>query len=433
MRKPFLPSLFFSMLLAGCGTLKIDVEYGWTPAGSESETAPSESPRPAETVPASSATHPAAVTASQTASPTASEPPPSRVTALSAGERHTCAVTDRGAVFCWGNNENGQLGNGTRVTSSIPVQVQGLEDAVSVRAGWKHSCALTAGGAVKCWGYNRNGELGNGKTADSSLPVDVVGLSSGVSAIGMGDDHTCAVTAAGAVACWGYNDYGQLGDGTQTSRSIPAEMEIPAMNAAWVAAGWGHTCILTVGGAVRCWGNNEYGQLGYGEPVEYRFTPVGVLDLGNSVIGFDAGGGQSCALLAGGGIFCWGYNKYGQLGDGTAQQSNLPVAVEGLSQGAAKVSAGCNHSCAVMGNGGLKCWGWNYYGQLGDGMKAAQPRPVSVQRLMDDVTDAAAGWGHTCAVTAEGGVKCWGWNAYGQLGDGTTIDSSVPLAVAGIG
>jgi alpha-tubulin suppressor-like RCC1 family protein len=431
----FKPTFAFVLvfLLAGCGTLKIDIDYGWTPALSGSESPPTGSPRPAETGSVPSATPAPTATFSLAPSPTVSPALLPRAVDISLGERHSCVVINLGGVYCWGNNENGQLGDGTMVNSNVPVEVKGLEDAVMVKAGWKHTCALTAGGAVKCWGYNRNGELGNGKTADSSVPVDVIGLASGTAAIGMGDDHTCAVTDAGAVKCWGYNDYGQLGDGTRTSRSIPMEVMSLAGGAASVVAGWGHTCILSSGGGVKCWGNNENGQLGYGETVEYRFTPVGVLDLGSGVIGIGAGGGHMCALLAGGGIRCWGNNKYGQLGDGTAQTRLVPVAVEGISQGAARVAAGWNHTCAAMGNGELQCWGWNYYGQLGDGMRATQIRPVTVKRMMEDATDVAAGWAHTCAITAAGGVKCWGWNAFGQLGDGTNLDSPVPLAVAGMG
>jgi alpha-tubulin suppressor-like RCC1 family protein len=423
----------FLLLLSGCGTLKINIDYGWTPAAAGTEFPPTSPPRTATDAATPSAALNPTGTHSRVPPDTATVLPELRAVDLSAGERHTCIVSSRGGVHCWGNNENGQLGNGTMVTSNIPVEVKGLQDAVSVKAGWKHSCALTSGGGVKCWGYNRNGELGNGKTTDSSVPVDVAGLSSGVAAIGMGDDHTCAVTAAGGVKCWGYNDFGQLGDGTKTSRSIPVDVKGLSGKAAAAAGGWGHTCILTASGGVRCWGNNEYGQLGYGETAPYRYTAVGPSDLEGGVIGISAGGGHSCALLAGGGIRCWGNNKYGQLGDGSAEIRTVPVAVDGMTQGAGKVAAGWNHTCAVMGNGELRCWGWNYYGQLGDATQATQTRPVNVRRMMEDAADVASGWAHTCALTAGGGVKCWGWNKFGQLGDGTNLDSQVPLTVTGWG
>jgi alpha-tubulin suppressor-like RCC1 family protein len=371
----------FLLLLSGCGTLKINIDYGWTPAAAGTEFPPTSPPRTATDAATPSAALNPTGTHSRVPPDTATVLPELRAVDLSAGERHTCIVSSRGGVHCWGNNENGQLGNGTMVTSNIPVEVKGLQDAVSVKAGWKHSCALTSGGGVKCWGYNRNGELGNGKTTDSSVPVDVAGLSSGVAAIGMGDDHTCAVTAAGGVKCWGYNDFGQLGDGTKTSRSIPVDVKGLSGKAAAAAGGWGHTCILTASGGIRCWGNN----------------------------------------------------KYGQLGDGSAEIRTVPVAVDGMTQGAGKVAAGWNHTCAVMGNGELRCWGWNYYGQLGDATQATQTRPVNVRRMMEDAADVASGWAHTCALTAGGGVKCWGWNKFGQLGDGTNLDSQVPLTVTGWG
>jgi alpha-tubulin suppressor-like RCC1 family protein len=194
-----------------------------------------------------------------------------------------------------------------------------------------------------------------------------------------------------------------------------------------------HTCALTGAGRVKCWGNNQYGQLGYGQPADYRLTAVDVFELTFGAAAASAGGGQTCALTPGGGILCWGNNKYGQLGDGTGEKRNVPTAVAGITQGAAKVVTGWNHTCAVMGNGELQCWGWNYYGQLGNGNRTSQSKPVNSKRLMENVRDVAAGWSHTCAVTVDGGVLCWGSNQYGQLGDGTNIDSSEPLVVVGLG
>jgi alpha-tubulin suppressor-like RCC1 family protein len=431
------PSAILSMgvclLLAGCGTLQIDIDYGWTPASSKPETA---TPTATQTTPPSPTESP--TSGDPTGTPAADTPTPTRPSAIravvvSAGEKHTCVLTDAGSVYCWGNNEHGQLGDGTMVNRSVPVMVAGVENARAVAAGWAHTCVLTADGAVKCWGYNKNGELGNGKTLDSSFPVDVIGLEAGVVSIGTKEDHTCAVTAEGGVQCWGFNEFGQLGNGTRISRSVPVDVQGVTGQVRVVVAGWGHTCILTAGGAVQCWGNNEYGQLGYKQESTLRLTPVDVLDLQTGVIGISAAGGQTCALSIGGAVRCWGNNKYGQLGDGTGEIRRSPVAVDGLSQGVSRVAAGWNHACAVMGNGELKCWGWNYYGQLGDETKVTQSRPVNVRRLMEDAVDAAAGWAHTCAVTAAGGVKCWGRNGSGQLGDGTTLDSVVPLVVVGFG
>jgi alpha-tubulin suppressor-like RCC1 family protein len=432
MRARYCLTLGMCLLLAGCGTLKIEVEYGSTPApGSEAAPAAVPSPTEERTPTPTAATQPAGVS-TQTPSPTSIVPLVLHAVAIASGQKHTCAVTDAGNVNCWGNNEHGQLGNGTMVNSNVPVEVKGVENAKAVAAGWAHTCVLTEGGGVMCWGYNKNGELGNGKTVDSSLPVEVNGLASGVSAVATKDDHTCAVTVEGVVKCWGYNEFGQLGDGTKTSRSVPVEVQGLAGKAILAAAGEGHTCVLSDSGGVKCWGNNQSGQLGFGQEVEYRLTSVDVTDLSSGVIDLSAAGGQTCALRTGGGVRCWGNNKYGQLGDGTAEKRFAPVDVDGMGQGVGKVVTGWNHTCAVTGNGELKCWGWNYYGQLGDETKATQSRPVNVRRLMEDAVDVAPGWAHTCAITAAGGVKCWGWNESGQLGDGTNLDSVVPLSITGL-
>jgi alpha-tubulin suppressor-like RCC1 family protein len=435
MRKTMPLALFSFLLLAGCGTLQIDIDYGWTPQGARPENTPvptaaadTATPSPIE------AAEPPTAESSRTPTPSPTEAVPAvpRAVGLDSGEKHTCAVTDLGGVNCWGNNEHGQLGDGTMVNSNIPVEVEGMENVAAVAAGWAHTCVLTKSGGVWCWGYNKNGELGNGKTADSSVPVEVSGLSYGVTAIGTKEDHTCAVTAGGAVKCWGYNAEGQLGDGTRTSRSVPVEVKGLAGGALRVALGWGHTCVLSAAGGVNCWGNNEYGQLGYGQEAPSRLAPVNVQDAYSGVIDISAAGGQTCALFSGGGIRCWGNNKYGQLGDGTGETRNYPVEVAGMDQGAAKVTVGWNHTCAVMGSGGLKCWGWNYYGQLGDETRVSRSRPVDVLRFLEDAVAIAPGWAHTCAITAAGGVKCWGRNESGQLGDGTNLDSIVPLSIVGL-
>jgi alpha-tubulin suppressor-like RCC1 family protein len=421
------------LMLAGCGTLKVDVDFGETPGVSESSF-----PSTSTGVPAVSGSTPTGtVTPSATrisaSSETTTAPAVLRATAVASGKAHTCIVTDAGRVKCWGNNEHRQLGNGGMVNSNIPVDVIGLAEVKSVTAGWEHTCALTIAGGVKCWGYNQNGELGNGEMSDSGVPVDVSGLSSGVRAIEAGDDHTCAVTDKGEVKCWGYNRYGQLGDGSTTSRGVPVAVQGLPVRAAAVAAGWGHTCVLTDDKSVQCWGNDEYGQLGYGQTEDYRFTPVDVTGLVRNVVRISADGGQTCVLTIYGGVSCWGNNKYGQLGDGSSEIRNSPVQVTGLTQDAVDIAAGWNHTCSLVGGRGMKCWGWNYFGQLGDGTKASRAEPVLVYGLSERIDAMGVGWAHTCVVTGLGGVKCWGQNESGQLGDGTNLDSQVPLTVVGMG
>jgi alpha-tubulin suppressor-like RCC1 family protein len=372
-----------------------------------------------------------------TAPPTKTRTPTPEITnravSVAAGRSHTCAVTVSGGVKCWGKNEHGELGNGTWADSSVPVEVTGLSSGVkSVAAGWGHTCALTASGGVKCWGYNKNGELGDGANETLNRPADVRGLQSGVTFLEAADDHTCAVLADGTVKCWGFNDYGQLGDGTSEDRNVPVKVEGLYGTIVGVAAGWGHTCALSSSGGVKCWGNNHYGQLGVQAGKENIHTPVTVSGMAYGATAISADGGQTCVITDKGAVMCWGNNKYGQLGDGTAEIRMLPVTVAGLTFAPAAVISGWNHSCALRENGDMACWGWNYYGQLGNGFRTTSTRPVNSGALMYGVREAALGWAHTCIVTEFGGVQCWGLNEFGQLGDGTTEDTYRPVDVIGL-
>ncbi len=360
----------------------------------------------------------------------------SGVTAVSTGYGYTCAVTTAGGLKCWGHNSYGQLGDGTTDDSATPVDVAGLTSGVAaVSAGVSHSCALTSAGGLKCWGYNDFGQLGDGTTVDSTTPVDVIGLGSNVIAVSAGGNHTCAITNEGGIKCWGGNYRGQLGNGTTSQDPTPTPVDVLDLGgqATALAAGLSFTCALIQGAWLDCWGQNDDGQLGNGTlQWSIGWTPVDLFGVANATE-VAAGGDHNCATTTGGGLKCWGSNTYGQLGDGSGGYiRRVPVDVVGLASGAAAVGAGQSYTCAVTDAGAAKCWGRNYYGQLGDGTTDDSSVPVDVVGLSSGVDAIAAGGYHTCALSTEGGVKCWGNNAYGQLGDGTTDDSPVPVDVLGL-
>ena len=335
---------------------------------------------------------------------------------ISAGGMHTCVLTPSGGVQCWGRNHFGQLGDGTRDDSSIPVDVVGLESGViAVAAGDLHTCALTAAGSVQCWGSQYVREEGHGATrAIITTPVTVEGLGGAVQEISAGLDTSCAVTAEGAAMCWGLNNYGQLGvpvsDECACSET-PVTVTGLDTGVAAVSAGVFHTCALTTSGGVKCWGLGDSGQA----------EPAQVEGLESGVMAVSAGDGHNCVLTTEGGVKCWGLNLYGKLGDGTIDYSAVPVDVVGLGTGVLTVSAAAGHTCALVADGSARCWGNNFFGQLGDGNSGPgsnQTTPVDIIHVENDVAAISAGGLHTCALTTAGAVVCWGMNTYGQLGLG---------------
>jgi alpha-tubulin suppressor-like RCC1 family protein len=355
----------------------------------------------------------------------------SGVLAISANGAHTCALLDSGGLKCWGYNEYGQLGNGTNSNRNTPVEVSGLTSGVNtVTAGGAHTCARLSDASVKCWGWNNSGQLGDGTTEDRSTPVDVNELTDAVIALAGGNTHTCALLIDGSMMCWGSNWQGELGDGTTTSRSTPVDVVGLTRPVTAMAAGTSHTCVLLSDGDINCWGDSRGGALGNGLP-DYRTIPMDVVSLADGVADIAAGAFHTCALLANGGVKCWGSNS-GQLGDGTMEARSTPVDVIGLEGEATGITAGYAHTCAVL-DGGVKCWGYNFFGQLGDGTSEnSRTTPVAVIGLADSVTAIAAAEGHTCALLSTGGVQCWGVNSNGQCGDGTFENHLTPANVSGL-
>ena len=456
-----------------------------------------------------------------------------RVVAFSAGYEHTCAVGEDGRAKCWGANRDGQLGNGSTEDSSAPVDVIGLPEGVAaIAAGQRHTCALTLSGGVYCWGDNLFNRLGDGSDEDSPKPVPALGLASGVQAIAVGWNHSCALKTDSSVVCWGATGFLGVASFDKGPLIVPGlESGVSA-----IAVGPTHTCALK-GKQVLCWGANQSGQLGNGEQTTVQFELVAVSGLLEEVTALAPGGFHSCAL-ADGRVFCWGGNSFGQLGDGTSQDRLSPVGVQGLdgdtvalsaglahtcavlstgrvecwgldrggllgggrlitgeakpvqvvglSEGVGAISAGetstcavvggrvvcwgindslglaldlasgssinpgvpqevqefsgtaqavavgSSHACSISSSGGVSCWGSNHNGQLGNGSTERADGPVQVVSLSSEVIELAAGDDHTCALKAEGAVFCWGQNYSGQLGDGTVEHRSSPVAVAGL-
>lgn len=351
------------------------------------------------------------------------------ITVVSGGSGHTCASGAGGAMRCWGDNVYDQLGDGSFIEQLMPVAVVGLGGgARAIGAGGSHTCAVTTAGAAKCWAYNYHGQVGDGTDTDRDFPTQVVGLTSGVDTIGAGMIHSCALTTGGGVKCWGANGFGQLGDGSDTERQSPVDVLGLGSGVQAISTGGEHSCALTTGGGVKCWGANDYGQLGDNSTTE-RYAPVDVSGLGSGVQAISAGRFHTCAVTMGGAVKCWGANDDGQLGDATNTERHAPVDVSGLALGVQAIGTGYAHSCAMTSGGAVKCWGSNSWGQLGDGGSPGSLVPVDVSGLGSGAQSIGLGSDHSCAVVDGGQVKCWGSNQYGQLGNNSIEDAPTPVLV----
>ncbi|MGZ6927226.1 MAG: RCC1 domain-containing protein [Acidimicrobiia bacterium] len=336
---------------------------------------------------------------------------------VSAGDDHTCGLVS-GASFCWGLDGNGELGDAAESsTAASPVRTVSVgADLTQVASGDFHTCARATTGAAYCWGMNSSGQIGDGTTTDRNVPTAVTALGSGVASIGAGGRHSCAVTTAGELRCWGDNNDGEVGDGTTTDRNVPVTVTGFASGVAEVAVGSRHACARTTDGAVWCWGANGSGQLGDGSTTPSA-VPVAVSGLGSGVAHITAGDDTTCAVTDTGAASCWGANGSGQLGDGSTTPSAVPVAVSGLGSGVTRIDAGGANACAVTTAGAAYCWGDDFYGQLGDDTQNDSSVPVLVPGFASGAAQITAGTRHECLVAVSGAAYCWGSPAFGALGN----------------
>jgi alpha-tubulin suppressor-like RCC1 family protein len=368
-------------------------------------------------------------------------------------------------------------GAATTRSFSVTVEPYVPSAVVAITAGNAHSCALLTNGSVRCWGSNRYGQLGDGTTMGSTTPVTVVNLSgaiaittgSGIQRYGgnaWDNNTTCALLVGGTVRCWGQRarfisadiDLGHssypmevgglagavhisgpcalMGDGTgqcwQTVNNLGVE---PMLGGALeLMEGRSQNCAIFAGGTVRCWGFSRYGELGDGSTANGGSTstwyqPAEVTGL-TGAIALSGTDDFRCALLDDGTARCWGRNASGNLGDGTTVDAATPVTVTALTDAVA-ITAGYSHACALVADGTARCWGDNASGSLGDGTTVDAATPVTVTGLTAGVA-LSTGDSHSCALGAGGAVRCWGSNHHGQLGDGTSDDRSTPVTVIGL-
>ena len=393
------------------------------------------------------------------------------VATLAVGDFHSCAVRTNGTVWCWGYANRGQIGDGTlgegmgHVRSTPARVLRGssyLKDVTKVAAGGGSSCAVRNDGSAWCWGDATYGQLGNGESGDGAQRTKAVrvrrgsGYLTGVRQLSAGDHHACALRADGAVLCWGDDQSGQLGDGTtgrasdhvRTSAVRVRQGSGYLRDVVAIAAASQHTCAIKGDGSAWCWGEGYYGQLGDGQsgPGHYRTKAVRVKRGGGYLTrasGIAADGLHTCARRTDGTAWCWGYAAQGQLGDGTTgsaidQTRSKPVQVargSGVLGGVTGLGAGGSHTCARRSDGSAFCWGAAAYGQLGDGTTGDSTthqrlRAVRVVRSTGSFTGVRkldGGALHTCAARTDGTVWCWGLNTYGNLGVGTTDDDPHPF------
>ncbi|MGH7653443.1 MAG: Ig-like domain-containing protein [Gemmatimonadaceae bacterium] len=346
------------------------------------------------------------------------------LTAVSAGDLHSCSLATDGSAWCFGGDQADQLGDSTETNSSSPVATKGGLHFAALSSGYAHTCALTAASVAYCWGDNLSGELGDGTMAHHPTPVAVTGGLTFTS-ITAGEDHSCGLTAAGAAWCWGNNLSGQLGNGQTVNSAAPVAVSGGIAFAA-ISAGFQNTCGVTAAGAAYCWGDNTRGQLGNGT-LTASAVPVAVTSA-TPFVAISSGYQHACGITTAGAAFCWGSNDQGQLGTGDTQSSNLPIAVAG-GLSFATVASGGLYTCGLAASGAAWCWGDNIWGELGTGTTSPSSNVPAATAGGLVFRTLSSGNYHSCGMAGGNLAYCWGDGGQGQLGSGANNLSASPVKV----
>ena len=368
--------------------------------------------------------------------------------AISSGGYHTCVILDNGAVSCWGANSEGQLGDGGTTSQSTPALTSSLgsgRTAVAISSGGWHTCAILDNGTVSCWGYSSNGQLGNGGTTNKTSPTLTSSLGTGRTAVAIssGGWHTCAVLDNSSVSCWGLTEGGRLGAGGDGNLFINQSTPIlvndlgTGQKAVAISTGGFHSCAIIENSSLLCWGWNNNGQLGMGEMINATPGPTSSLGIGRTAVAITSGNYHTCALLDNDSVSCWGRGDIGQLGNGGTSDKSTPALSSsfGTARTVSEVSSGGSHTCAILDNGSISCWGYGNEGQLGNGGTANKTSPTLTSSLGSGRTAVAISSGevHTCAILDNGEVYCWGSNSNGQLGNGGNTNQTSPTLTNSFG
>jgi alpha-tubulin suppressor-like RCC1 family protein len=343
---------------------------------------------------------------------------------VSAGGFHSCAIAEDGVAYCWGSNNSGQLGTSTDADQAqSPLRVATGPALMQIDAGAGHTCAVSQEGAVLCWGDNPFGQVGNGNRDDQFRPVSVTspGTFAQVSA---GGDHTCALDAQGRASCWGRNNHGQLGRPSSDADIVPRPVQT-AVRFATLSAGTSHTCGISLEAIAYCWGDNRAGQLGVGSASDSS-VPIAIEPAFFSAYRIAAGFDHTCAVTLDSHFACWGRGVVGQLGVEGLTSVRTPVTMAPTLQAVEIAVAGEGWSCGIaQQNSQPWCWGLNPALELNTPVPQAEPGGLS------NVLRLSLGDLHLCALTSAGEIYCWGRGSGGQLGRGDFRDSAVPRRLGG--